>query len=51
MAHESGDFKIPLAVIEYPPLDLYTDPADKKKMGEGIPYERARLYNLPETEM
>lgn len=46
MAHESGDFQIPLAVIEYPPLDLYTDPADKKKMGEGIHYERARLYNL-----
>lgn len=46
MAHETGDFSIPAAVIEYPPLDVYTDPADKKKMGDGIPYERARLYNL-----
>lgn len=46
MAKESGDFKIPLTVIDYPPLDLYTDPGDKQKMGKGIPAERARLYNL-----
>ena len=45
-AHKTGDFRIPAAVIEYPPLDVYTDPAEKKKMGSGIPYERARLYNL-----
>lgn len=33
-------------IAEYPPMDLYTDPADKTKMGAGIPAERARLYNL-----
>ncbi len=33
-------------VCEYPPLDLYTDPGEKKSMGKGIPAERARLYNL-----
>ncbi len=46
MAHESGDFRVSAAVLDYPPMDLYTDPADKPKMGEGIPFERARLYNL-----
>jgi len=33
-------------VCDYPPLDLWTDPEDKPKMGKGIPAERARLYNL-----
>jgi len=46
MARETGDFHIPAAIMEYPPLDVYTDPADKKRMGNGIPFERARLYNL-----
>lgn len=37
----------PLGIVaEYPPLDLYTDPEDKPKRGNGIPAERARLYNL-----
>lgn len=35
-----------LLIADYPPLDLYTDPGDKQKMGQGIPAERARLYNL-----
>lgn len=35
-----------LLVCEYPPLDIYTDPDEKKRMGKGIPAERARLYNL-----
>ncbi len=35
-----------LLVCEYPPLDVYTDPGEKKSMGRGIPIERARLYNL-----
>lgn len=35
-----------LLVCEYPPLDIYTDPAEKKTMGKGVPAERARLYNL-----
>lgn len=46
MAIESGEFKVPLAVLDYPPLDIYTDPADKKMMGEGIPYDRSRIFNL-----
>jgi acetyl esterase len=35
-----------LLVCEYPPLDVYTDPGEKKSMGKGVPAERARLYNL-----
>lgn len=46
MAKEKGDFQIPAVVTDYPPLDLYTDPAEKVFCGKGIPYERARLYNL-----
>lgn len=46
MAKQSGDFTIALNAMEYPPLDLATDPADKPYRGKGIPYERARLYNL-----
>lgn len=40
---ESGIFA---NVIEYPPLDLYTDPDDKPQNGKAIPAERAKLYNL-----
>ena len=41
------DMRTPaLLISEYPPLDIYTDPAAKKPMGKGIPVERARLYNL-----
>lgn len=37
----------PLAlIVEYPPLDIYTDPEEKPKRGKGVPAERARLYNL-----
>lgn len=46
LAKESGSFTPALNVIEYPPLDIKTDPADKPFRGAGIPYERARLYNL-----
>ena len=40
---ETGDFKILL----YPPIDLFTDPAEKQKEGSDavIPFERARIYN------
>lgn len=31
---------------EYPPMDLFTDPAKKPSRGKAIPAERARLYNL-----
>ena len=45
-ALEEGEFKPALLIADYPPLDLYTDPGEKKSMGKGIPAERARLYNL-----
>jgi acetyl esterase len=46
MLKENPAFVPKLNLVEYPPLDLYTDPAEKQKMGDGIPYDRARLYNL-----
>lgn len=46
LAQQRGDFRIALAVLDYPPLDLKTDPADKPNRGTGIPPERGRLYNL-----
>lgn len=45
LADQTG-FKPAGLIIEYPPLDLYTDPEQKVKMGKGVPAERARLYNL-----
>ena len=45
-ALENGTPLPALLVSAYPPLDVYTDPADKQSMGKGIPPERARLYNL-----
>lgn len=45
-ALEEGTDLPALLVSEYPPLDVYTDPGEKKHMGKGIPAERARLYNL-----
>lgn len=45
-AHETEDFAPALAVMDYPPMDLFTDPEDKEPRGGGIPAERARLYNL-----
>ncbi len=46
LAKESGDFMPAFIVIEYPPMDLYTDPDEKPSGSKGIPSERARLYNL-----
>lgn len=46
LSGKTGDFRIFLNVMDYPPMDIYTDPADKKSRGKGIPNERARLYNL-----
>lgn len=38
---------LPLAlVLDYPPMDLATDPEHKEIKGKGIPAQRARLYNL-----
>jgi acetyl esterase len=46
MLKENPVFVPKMNIVDYPPLDLYTDPAAKEKMGDGIPYDRARLYNL-----
>jgi len=43
---ETHAFQPKLNVIVYPPLDVATDPGEKQRMGEGIPAERARLYNM-----
>ena len=45
-ARKEGAFKPLLAVLDYPPMDLFTDPEDKEVRGGGVPVERARLYNL-----
>lgn len=45
MAKESGDFSPVLAIMDYPPLDLYTKPTDKEQKG-GPSAEIAELYNL-----
>lgn len=44
---ETGDFKICLEILLYPPIDLFTDPAEKQKEEQDavIPFERARIYN------
>lgn len=46
MALESKEFMPALNVMDYPPLDLYTEPGDKPQRGKSVPAERARLYNL-----
>lgn len=45
LAKERQDFVPELAIFDYPPMDLYTNPADKKYRG-GPPPEVAELYNL-----
>ncbi len=44
-AGQTGDFKPCGAVIEFSPLDLYTDPADKPRIPDDIPAEVAKAYN------
>ncbi len=46
MAKQRGDFLPALNVLDYPPMDLFTDPDEKEQRGKSIPAERARLYNL-----
>lgn len=43
---ENTEFHPLALIVEYPPLDIYTDPEAKPKRGKGVPAERARLYNL-----
>lgn len=44
-AGQSGSFTPCCAVLDYPPLDLYTDPADKTRTSCDMPAERQRDYN------
>lgn len=46
LAEKEGAFKPGMVVLDYPPMDLVTDPEEKEQRGGGIPAERARLYNL-----
>lgn len=46
MAAKSKDFPIAYQILDYPPLDLYTDPAAKKAfIDTTISHEKARIYN------
>lgn len=45
MANKSKEFSIVLQILDYPPLDLYTDPQNKKILEKAIPVDRARAYN------
>lgn len=44
-AGQSGAFHPLCAVIDYAPLDLKTDPADKKQSSCDMPASRAQMYN------
>lgn len=45
-ATKTKDLAIRLQVLDYPPMDLYTDPADKPEASKShVPFERARAYN------
>ncbi|MBT9775618.1 alpha/beta hydrolase fold domain-containing protein [Clostridium sp. MCC353] len=46
IARKENTHKPLLAVLDYPPMDLFTDPEEKEVRGGGVPAERARLYNL-----
>lgn len=46
IANESKEFPILCQILDYPPLDLHTDPAEKKTFANPvIPHEKARIYN------
>lgn len=45
-ANQTKAFQPALQILNYPPLDLATDPADKKEAFKSyIPFERSREYN------
>lgn len=46
LKEEQSPVKIRGIISEYPPMDLFTDPARKQSKGKAIPPDRARLYNL-----
>lgn len=45
-ANETKEFHIRMQLLDYPPMDVYTDPADKMVGGDAvISVERARAFN------
>lgn len=45
-ANQTKEFQIRMQILDYPPMDVYTDPADKKVSGDVIiSAERARAFN------
>ena len=50
-AAKTKEFEIRLQFLDYPPMDLYTDPADKPEAFKSyVPFEQARAYNSLYTE-
>lgn len=44
--NKTKEFKVRFQILDYPPMDLYTDPEDKKESEKlYISFERARAYN------
>ena len=45
-ATRTKEFEIRLQILDYPPMDLNTDPADKPEASKShVPFEKARAYN------
>lgn len=45
-ANKTKEFEVKLQILDYPPMDLYTDPEEKEESEKlYIPFERARAYN------
>lgn len=44
-ANQTKEFKIKFQVMDYPFMDMATDPADKATEGDVIPVDRARKFN------
>lgn len=45
-AIKTKEFEVRFQILDYPVLDLYTDPADKPEASKShIPFEKARAYN------
>ncbi len=45
-AKEKGDFTFRYQILDYPPLDLYTDPFQKPKHRKAIPPGLAKIFNV-----
>lgn len=42
---KGGELPIAYQILDYPPLDLATDPAEKPAFAEAIPVDMARMFN------